>query len=77
MKKYFLDQKYKSLRMRINIVLSVVAFLVSIIISFEINGGPYYHVENHYVYGCLSAICIWAIYFTLRWILKALPDKNA
>ena len=75
MKKYFLDQKYKSFTQRIIFALSVIAFWI----GYLITSGTSYRFEYADVgiaIGFLSAMCPWIIYGVLRWILTALPDKD-
>ena len=72
MKKFFLDPKYRKFRIRLTFGISIVATILSTIITFAIMGN-----EEGALFGTvLPAPIVWLSYAIIVWTLKALPDDN-
>ena len=71
------DQKYTKFTIRIFIVISVLAFIITVLVTSVINPNA---VEGFFIgliiLGPIISVSVWIIYAAIRWILKAMPDDS-
>ena len=71
MKKYFLDKRYKKFTVRVFLILSIVIGVITAVVAGSASDNP-----DAPWYGLLAIILVWATYFVVKWILKALPTSR-
>ncbi len=71
MKKYFLDKNYTKFTVRVFLALSIVLGIMASFIADQLTPYP-----DHPVPTFLAVLAVWATYFVIKWILKALPTDR-